>query len=130
VRSVMRNIGGAIGDVDRSTLGSAEKYTFCLGEAEEASPWEPLSVSLGHPPDIDVVSVIGIESRINVIPVFHDAERIIEQLARALRGGGTGLYWSRGTLLFVINPGHAAILARDGYDRPRLQATLYDKGCP
>lgn len=130
VRFVMRNIGGAIGNVDRSTLGSAEKYTFCLAEAEEASPWEPLSVSLGYERDTDVVSVVGVESRVNIIPVFHDAEPIIEQLARALRGGGTGLYWSRGTLLFVINPGHAAILSRDGYDRRRLQETLYHKGCP
>jgi hypothetical protein len=130
LRFVMRNIGGAVGDVDRSTLGSAGKYTFCLAEAEEQSPWDPLSVSLGFPPDTDVVSVIGVESHVNIIPVFHHAEPIIEQLARGLRTPGTGLYWSRGTQLFVVNPGHAAILAGEGYTRERLQEVLYEKGCP
>lgn len=130
IRFVMRNIGGAIGDVDRATLGSAEKYTFCLAEDEESSPWEPLSVSLGHEPGADAVSIIGVESRINCIPVFHHAEPIIEQLARAYRGPGTGMYWSRGTALFVINPGHAAILSREGYDRKRLQEVLFEKGSP
>lgn len=130
IRFVMRNIGGAVGDVDRSTLGSAEKYTFCLAEDEESSPWEPLSVALGHEPGADAVSVIGVESRVNCIPVFHHAEPIIEQLARAFRGPGTGMYWSRGTALFVINPGHAAILHREGYDRRRLQEVLFAKGSP
>lgn len=130
IRFVLRNIGGAVGDVDRSTLGSAEKYTFCLAEDEESSPWEPLSVALGHGRGADAVSVIGVESRVNCIPVFHTAEPIIEQLARAYRGPGTGMYWSRGTALFVINPGHAAILSRDGYDRRRLQEVLFEKGSP
>ena len=129
IRLVMRNIGGAIGDVDRSTLGSPGKYGFCLAEAEEESPWEPLSVSLGYEAGEDVVSVIGIESFINIIPVFHTAEPIMEQLSRGLRGGGTNLYWSRGTQLFVVNPGHAQILARDGYEtREKLQEALFERG--
>jgi hypothetical protein len=129
IRFVMRNVGGAIGDVDRATLGSPGKYTFVLAEAEEDSPWEPLSVALGHERGADVVSVIGIESFVNTIPVFDTAEPIIEQLSRALRGGGTNVYWSRGTQLFVINPGHAQILARDGYaERGRLQEELFERG--
>ena len=129
IRFILRNVGGAIGDVDRATLGFPGKYTFCLAEQEEESPWEPLSVSLGYERDADVVSVIGIESFVNIIPVFHHAEPIIEQLARALRGGGTNVYWSRGTQLFVVNPGHAAILARDGFgDRRKLQEELFQRG--
>src|SRR5206468_13089934 len=69
------------------------------------------------------------ESFVNTIPVFDTAEPILEQLSRALRGGGTNVYWSRGTQLFVINPGHAQILARDGYaDRARLQEELFERG--
>jgi hypothetical protein len=129
IRFVMRNIGGAVGDVDRATLGSPGKYTFCLAEAEEESPWEPHSVSLGYEAGEDVVSVMGVESFVNTIPVFHHAEPILHQFTRALHGGGTNLYWSRGTQLFVINPGHAAILAGDGYaERARLQEELFERG--
>jgi hypothetical protein len=128
IRFVMRNIGGAVGDVDRATLGFPGKYTFCLAEAEEQSPWEPHSVSLGFPAGTDVVSVVGVESFVNTIPVFHHSGPIIEQMARALRGGGTNLYWSQGTLLFVVNPGHATILTNEGYDRRRLQEELFERG--
>ena len=127
VRFVMRNIGGAIGDVDRSTLGSAGKYTYCLAEAEEESPWEPLSVSLGYERGENVVSVIGVESAVNCIPVFREPDPIIEQMARPMRGAGTGIYWSRGTHLFVVNPGHAHILADGGYSRESLQDEIYER---
>jgi hypothetical protein len=127
VRFVMRNIGGAIGDVDRSTLGSAGKYTYCISELEEESPWEPLSVSLGYERGENVVSVIGVESAVNTIPVFREADPIIEQMARPMRGAGTGIYWSRGNHLFIVNPGHAAIIADAGYSKKDLQEDLYER---
>jgi hypothetical protein len=128
VAFVLRNIGGAIGDLDRSTLGSAAKYTYCLAEAEEESPWEPLHVSLGYDRDDDVVSVVAVESSVNCCALYDDPDAIIGQLARVSRGSGTGIYWSRGTHLYVINPGHARILADAGYDRRRLQEALFERG--
>ena len=45
LRLIMANIGGATpGEFDKSTVGQPAKYTFCFGENEEASPWEPLHV--------------------------------------------------------------------------------------
>ena len=35
------------GQLDRGTLGTPAKYTFCIAENEETSPWEPLHVSRG-----------------------------------------------------------------------------------
>jgi hypothetical protein len=127
IRFVMRNIGGGVGDVDRATLGSSGKYTFCLGENEEASPWPPHHTSLGYQVDDDVVTMIGIESFIDCIPVFKKADPIIDHFARAMRNGGTNVYWSRGTLLMVISPGHADILAGEGYTREKLQERLFEE---
>jgi hypothetical protein len=128
IRLAMRNIGGAVGDIDRSTLGWPAKYTFCLGEAEEQSPWEPLHVSLGYAAEESVVTMVAVESFIDAIPVFKQADEVIDHLARAMRAGGTNVYWSRGTLLLVLNPGHAEIIARGGYDRPKLQERLFEDG--
>ena len=42
VKLIMLNLGGAKpGEIDKSTLGHPGKYTFCIGENEEESPWEP-----------------------------------------------------------------------------------------
>lgn len=127
IRFVLRNVGGAVGDVDRATLGMPMKYTFCLGEAEEDSPWGPLSASIGYGVDDDVVTMVPVESFVDLIPVFKTAEPLIDHFARAMRAGGTNIYWSRGTLLLVVNPGHARILADEGYDRASLQERLFEQ---
>jgi hypothetical protein len=128
VRLVLRNIGGAWGDADRATLGSPAKYTYCLAEAEESSPWEPLHVSLGYAATDDVVTMVGVESFIDTIPVFQSADPIIDHFARAIRAGGTNVYWSKGSLVMVVNPGHARILAAEGHTRRSLQERLFEQG--
>ena len=50
VRLVMRNVIGTMpGQLDRSTLGHGGKYTYCIAENEEDSPWprSMWNVSLG-----------------------------------------------------------------------------------
>ena len=50
LRLIMINIGGARpAEIDKSTMGHPGKYTFLIGEYEEASPWEPLHVEKGLP---------------------------------------------------------------------------------
>src|SRR3954454_2655143 len=45
IRLIMLNVGGAWpGDLDKSTLGHPGKYTYCVAENEEASPWAPYHV--------------------------------------------------------------------------------------
>jgi len=55
---ILLNVGGAKpGVMDRSTQGSPAKYTFCFGENEEESPWEPYHVRRGFAAD-DSVAVL------------------------------------------------------------------------
>ena len=45
IRFILLNIGGATpGVLDRSTMGSPAKYSFCFAENVAASPWEPWHV--------------------------------------------------------------------------------------
>ena len=46
---VLNVLGGHPGQLDRSTLGHPGKFTFCIAEDEEDSPWLPLSVERGIP---------------------------------------------------------------------------------
>jgi hypothetical protein len=48
IRLILVNLGGGIpGKLDRSTQGQPSKYSFCIAENEEASPWAPLHVERG-----------------------------------------------------------------------------------
>ena len=49
LRLIMANIGGTPGSVNIHTQGHIARYEHCIGENEEQSPWEPLSVERGHP---------------------------------------------------------------------------------
>jgi len=58
LRLIMTNIGGARpAEIDKSAMGHPGKYTFLIGEYEEASPWEPLHVEKGYRPEQSTVSV-------------------------------------------------------------------------
>ena len=58
---VLRNIGGDMpGETDMSTQGQPGKFTFCIAENEQESPWEPpFHVERGFQADESTVTVIG-----------------------------------------------------------------------
>src|SRR5215475_12880321 len=59
LRLVWANLGGARpGQISMSTFGNAARYACCFGENEEASPWEPLHVEHGFPPEVSTIAVL------------------------------------------------------------------------
>ncbi len=64
---ILLNIGGARpGDMDRATQGSPAKYTYCFGENEEESPWEPFHVRAGFAANESVVTLMSAEGPHNI----------------------------------------------------------------
>ena len=58
MRLFYMNLGHAYpGIMDMDTLGSPTKYSLCLGENEDASPWEPYHVEKGFDRDASVVTM-------------------------------------------------------------------------
>jgi hypothetical protein len=48
LKLIMLNLGGTrAGGISMSTMGHPGRYTYCIGEYEEVSPWEPLHVERG-----------------------------------------------------------------------------------
>src|SRR2546425_1990896 len=63
VRLVWVNVGGARpGVISMSTFGQPGRYSYCIGEHEEASPWEPLSVEHGFAAADSTVAVLAAEA--------------------------------------------------------------------
>ena len=51
LRLIVRNVAGLTpGEMDKATLSSPGRYSFCFAENEARSPWEPLHVEKGYAP--------------------------------------------------------------------------------
>ena len=131
LRLAMINIGGGrAGQSDMALLGHPGKFTFCLAEAEEASPWEPLHVSLGFDASQSVVTVLGAEAPSSVMAVTDgddptSPDRILDALASAFSAVATNNAMLRGGAAAVIlNPEHAEVLAKGGLARADVQAAI------
>jgi hypothetical protein len=122
---ILNCLGAQPGVLDRSTQGHPGKYTFCIGELEEKSPWEPLHVERGFSRDASAATVFAAEGPHNVLTHYgHDAEAIVVTLADAMAGLGS---FSPGQSFLVLAPEHVQILARDGWTKPRLREALYER---
>jgi hypothetical protein len=63
VRLVWQNVGGAApGVISMSTFSQPGRYSYCIGENEEASPWEPLHVEHGFAAGESTVAAVAAEA--------------------------------------------------------------------
>jgi hypothetical protein len=124
IRLVTLNCLGALpGVLDKSTQGHPGKYTFCIAENEEASPWEPFHVDRGFARDTSAVTVYAAEGPHNALSHYGlTADAILVTLADTMASLGS---FSPGESFVVLAPEHVAILARDGFTKPKIKETLY-----
>lgn len=126
LRLIMANIGGATpGQFDKSTVGQPAKYTFCFGENEEASPWEPLHVERSVGKGVDTVSVTGCSGVYSAVDMASQtAKGLLKTFALTMTGGlASGVTTTE--VLFVICPEHAAIFAAGGYSKDDIRQELF-----
>lgn len=133
LRLVMMNVGMARpGESDMALLGHGGKFTFCLGEAEESSPWRPLHTDWGYQPDQSAVTVVGAEPPHSVIFTNDaddptSAERLLRTIAAVMANvGSNNAHFRGGAQTVVLNPEHAEVLAAAGLDRDEVKARLAD----
>jgi hypothetical protein len=113
--------------LDQATQGTPAKYTACIAENEEDSPWPGLHVQFGLQPSDSAVtamiirSVIHIEARHTTVP---------EQLARDISGtiARTGaLVHETISALVVLSPEHARIFGEAGWSKADVSRFIYEQ---
>jgi hypothetical protein len=112
--------------LDQATQGTPAKYTACIAENEEESPWPPLHVQFGLDPSDSAVTAMVIRSCIH-IEARHTT--VPEQLALDIAGtvSRTGaLIHETISALLVLGPEHARIFGRAGWSKPDLSQYIYD----
>jgi hypothetical protein len=129
IRLILTNIGGASpGVLDRATLGSPAKYSFCFAENEAENPWEPLHVEKGFPKTVSTVTVFGVEGPHNVNDHgSNSAEEVLLTVSGVLATPGTNHIYLGGEPLIVLGPEHAQIIASSGFSKEDVKQFLYEK---
>lgn len=116
---IVKNIGGARKAVeDMGVLGNPAKYSLVIGENQEESPWEPLSVSRGFSPDDNTVTVFYPNSYNQTIPVQTDDIGILQGMINNARNGGMAG--------FLLNPPHTQYLANAGWTRKKVMEYIVE----
>lgn len=130
VRLVQLNVGGALpGQGDRATHGHPGKYSYCIGENEEASPWPPLHVDRSFDASQSTVTVVGGEAPHNINNhVGETAEHILHTCADSVCSLGTNNPFSTKSteMTIILSPEHAATVAGEGWSKKDVRGFLYD----
>ena len=123
VQLVKRNIGGSYpGTTCKATLGWPGKYSICVGENEEASPWEPLHVERGFKAEQSTVTAISADASIRASDLDSSkAEGILINFAQKMDGP------SGPEAIMVICPEHAKIIAGDGFSKKDVQKFIWER---
>jgi hypothetical protein len=129
VRLVCVNVGGAKpGVVSMSTLAHPGRYTYCIGEWEEQSPWEPLHVEHGFERGDSTVAVLAADAPLGV---YDHRSRTASDLLSTIAGSMAVImnhkmtHW--GDTLLVIGPEHAGTLAADGFSKADVRRFLFER---
>ena len=131
IRLILWNIGGGLaGSADRSTQGAPSKYSFCIAENAESSPWGSFITDRGLPDGSNAVTVFGCEPPHNVNDHEHgDAEGILHVVADTLRALGNNTWFiawhGRKELMLVLGPEHAASIAGSGWSRRQVREFVF-----
>jgi len=67
LRLIMMNVGHCYpGEMDLDTMGTARKFSMCIAENEDQSPWEPFHVEKGFDKDASTVTIFATRDEIDV----------------------------------------------------------------
>ncbi|HBK79513.1 MAG TPA: hypothetical protein DDZ83_07495 [Nitrospinae bacterium] len=129
IRLILMNLGAGIpGVTSMSTFSQPSRYTYCIRENEEESPWEPLSVTRGFRAEENVVTAVAVE---NPKTIFDDTSNRPETLLAGIVDGMAHLggmnALRRSDMVVGISPDHAQICIDAGWSKGNVHNWLCEK---
>lgn len=131
IRLMLMNLGGGIPGVASATVfASPLRYTACITENMEHSPWESLAVSRGYSPEDNVITCVMVESpRLFFDDVSNEPERLLIGIADSMTAMGSWNMHTRSDMVVAIGPQHAALCADAGMSRADVHRRLSELAC-
>ena len=118
LRLIIMNCAGAVpGQADRSTLGHAGKYAWCISEDESDEAWLPLHVERGFSSEQGALTTFWGLSTVQVsVPAGPEPEPILKEIARTI-GAVAGAGASERQVALVIAGEHRQAIASAGWSK-------------
>lgn len=128
VRLLLLNVlGGIPGQLDRSTFGHPGKYTLCVGEDEEDSPWLPLSVERGVPAGTSAVTVLAVESPHQIMNEWtNDPKELLDTFVAAIRSNMLTYSIWEGNYAILIARQHRDIFAAANWSKANIREYVFE----
>lgn len=124
---ILLNLGGGRPDgIDMSTLGNPGKFSFCIAENEEESPWEPLHVERGFQRTQSALSLFAGDPPRGVSE--HNAptgRAILKTISRQLATVFSYRMCMQFEAVVVLCPEHVKTLHRDGFSKQQVRDFLF-----
>ena len=126
IRLMLMNLGGGIPGVSSATVFATPlRYTACLTENIERSPWETLALSRGYAADDDVITCAMVESpRLCYDDANQEPERLLTGIADSMTALGSWNMHVRSDMVVAMSPEHATICAKAGMSRDDVHRRL------
>ncbi|TDD10969.1 hypothetical protein [Nonomuraea diastatica] len=112
--------------LDQATQATLGKYSACIAENEEESPWEPLHAEHGFDPSSSSVTAMVFRSCMH-IEARHTGrpEQLALDLANSIRRTGS-LIHEASSALAVLGPEHAALFGEAGWSKDDVRRFIFD----
>lgn len=129
VRLMMMNLGGGIpGITALSGFGGPWRYSYCVAENEDESPWPSYAAAHGFGAHENVITAIPLEGP---VLVWDDAsetpERLVVAIADMMSAIGGGNIYRQADMAVVLSPQHAQIFAKAGLSREAVHRMLIER---
>jgi hypothetical protein len=125
---ILNVLSGAPGRLDRSTLGHAGKYTYCVAEDEENTAWTPLAAERGVPAGRSAVTVLAAGSSHQLMNEWtRDPRELLETYAATMRANLlTYSIWA-GNYAMIVGPQHREVLQAAGWSKRDVREFIHER---
>ena len=113
------------GVLDRAIMGHPGKYSYCIAEDEESSPWEPLHVERGFSPDDSAVTVFTCLGpfQLDLQRIPRRPEPILDRIAAGMLVFGPG----QGEMLLLMPPEISSIFEEAVWSKDMVRQFLFER---
>jgi hypothetical protein len=125
---VLNVLGGVPGRLDRSTLGHPGKFTFCVAEDEDDSPWAPLAAERGVLAGRSAVTVFAAGSPHQLMNEWtRDPRELLETYAATMRANLLTYSIWPGNYAIVIARQHRDVLTAAGWSKRDVRECVHER---
>lgn len=126
IRLMLTNLGGGIPGVGSATVFSTPlRYTACLAENIERSPWGTIAQSRGYGPEDDVITCAMVESpRLCYDDVSQEPRRLLTGIADSMAAMSSWNMHVRSDMVVAMSPEQATICAKAGMSHRDVHGEL------